>query len=391
MIKDGRCFFETFVQKDTMIYATSMESNGLFVIEPNAEARFVAFFPGEDACKQYLFTDSKCYKNQIIFAPGSAEHIHIYDTETGQFERIEFDLEANQKSYNPVFKFSRIIETEKFFFFLPRTYPYIIRMDKELKQLKYIEIELQGKKVLFRNQYEKHGNEIYMISMCSPYILKFNLQDETVDLLKFSEDEIGGMSIHRVEDRLWVVSSSQAEVYNIDPAGVSPVHIYKEVPESFTVREGELPFTCGFVKEGKLILIPMGGNLVLEFDCERKEYIINKNLDFELQDTNLACIYQTEQSIVLCRRPEDVWKSFRNQVFLDTKTMKVTEVIFKIREPENYGRKIIAGKKESNELIKETILADIRDFMEADGMIPSIEKKTDKSNLGEIIYRYLCN
>ncbi|MBO5178245.1 MAG: hypothetical protein J6C07_12375 [Lachnospiraceae bacterium] len=391
MIKDGRCFFETFVQKDDKIYTTSMESNGLFVLGPDAQARLIALFPLEELCKHYLFTDSKCYENQIIFAPGSAEHIHIYDTETGQFETIEFDLETNQKSYNPLFKCSRIIETKEYFFFMPNTYPYILRLDKELKQLKYIEFELPEQKVLFGNQYVKHGNDIYMVSRRSPDILKFNVQNETAEILTFSQDKTGGMSIHMVGERLWVTSSTKSEVYEINPFEVSQVQIHKEVPEAFAVREGELPFACSFIRDEKLVLVPMGGNLFLEFDCEKKEFAINRDLEFDLQDMNLACMYQNEETVALCRRPEDLWKSFRNQVFLDIKKMTATEVVFKIQEPEKYGRTLLAGKLESDEIIKETMLTDIRDFMESAGNRPAFAKKNDMGSSGETIYRYLCN
>lgn len=194
------CFFCTFKKKDDVIYATSMESNGLFVINMDGKAILKAIFPREKAYKRFLFSDCVCYNNKLIFAPDSAEKIYIYDLDTNQFKIIDFNLNIKIDNYNETFKFSKIVEGDEAFYFLPATYPYIVKMDKDTLEVKYIPVEKEGAKFWFRKQCINKNGGIYLVSINSPYVLRFDLNTEKINWIQFSNNETGGMSLCLIED-----------------------------------------------------------------------------------------------------------------------------------------------------------------------------------------------
>lgn len=136
-----------------------------------------------------------------------------------------------------------------------------------------------------------------------------------------------------------MVSSSCTELFKID-SSLLDVKVYTNVPNDFNTIDGERPFACGFEKAGSIILLPMGGNKVLRFDCNKKIFEEYRIDELEIKNKRLACQYQSDELLVCYRRDDDMLKSDREIVFIKLPEMKCNEAVIVFDDLEGYVEKL---------------------------------------------------
>lgn len=388
LVDTERSYFCTFLEKGDTVYATGMESNGLFIINSEGKASIQAVFPKEEPDKRMLFADCMSCNNNIVFAPDSAEHIYVYDIENNLFRIIDFKLELEIKGYDENSKFSRIVEIDDYFYMMPATYPYIIKLNKQTFDIKYIELECGDIKYRFRRQYIRKDDEIFMISLETPYIMKFNLKTEKTSFINFSENNIGGQSICLIEDEMWVVSSGSVELFRINLKSLE-VKKYSNVPDGFNVVEGERPFAGGFEKDGDIIILPLGGNIILKFDAKKEKFEEYKIKELQINDKRLACQYQNDKVLICYRRNENIWESEREYVFIKLPTLEIIEKIIVITDFDGYKEEIQKTITVTAKCYEESKWFTGNEFMRSVEYIGNKVNENNKENIGKKIYNCL--
>lgn len=106
MLKQSDMYYSAAVKCNDDLYVCGMEYNGLFRLNDSG-TEFICFFPHADVGKRFLISDALAVGYKIFFASGSAEYIYIYDTVTGKFCEIPFELYENT-DYDRLFKFVKI-------------------------------------------------------------------------------------------------------------------------------------------------------------------------------------------------------------------------------------------------------------------------------------------
>lgn len=358
-------YFGPFAKVENEIYACSMETNGLFKLNDANEAQMIALFPGEKSYQRNLFSDCIVCGKKMIFAPESAEHIQIFDMESHRFETIKFETDCEEECYMKMYKFSRLIETEEDLFFMPETYPFVLKMKKETFEITYISVGKMPKKFFAKKQYACVEKTYYMVSANSPYVLKFDVKRECGEIVNIPSIGGGATGIYVVGDEAWVLSKSRTGMLNVD-LGTFNTEYYSNDIMPFEVKRNLEPYVCGVVFNDRIRLIPMEGDSVVDFDCKGKKFVkgsIIKKL--KVDDLSLGAIFQVSDGALLVRRKIDMWDGKRECVWL-TKNLEVNEVQFRIIDYSEYRDKLIAARERERGFYNETNLFGLIEFMEGE-------------------------
>jgi hypothetical protein len=137
--QDGTCVLALDDLYDDGMYYwfVPLKCNALFRMDKNTwKPEFMGNFPGESLHVWRLYSAVTAYGDRLIFAPGSAEEIAEYDRSTGSFRKIPLPQPsaAHKKAHEkkrptPYFKFIAAVQFRNLSFFIPASFPAIIRYD----------------------------------------------------------------------------------------------------------------------------------------------------------------------------------------------------------------------------------------------------------------------
>ena len=139
--RNDALMFECSYDDGEYVWFAAYFHNALYKMDKRTwVAEYVGAFPGEEKYQQKLFADVTECDGKLYFAPCSAEKIATYDMETGAFGSIKLEEhhKANHPSYDKYCKFSTIARCGRFVYFLPATYPAIIRIDCDSGDMIYM-------------------------------------------------------------------------------------------------------------------------------------------------------------------------------------------------------------------------------------------------------------
>ncbi|WP_199731768.1 WD40 repeat domain-containing protein [Cohnella endophytica] len=111
-------------------WISAYEFNGLFRVNKETMiAEYIGSFPEEK--HQFLHMDVAEYEKKLYFAPFNADYVAIFDKEKKQFDKRLFPIKDKPHWLRPGDNryFSRVITHKQQLFFVPYTYPAIMRYD----------------------------------------------------------------------------------------------------------------------------------------------------------------------------------------------------------------------------------------------------------------------
>ncbi|MDR2133398.1 MAG: hypothetical protein LBP30_08705, partial [Clostridiales Family XIII bacterium] len=114
--------------------------NALFRMDKNTwKPEYMGGFPGENLGRVWrLYSSVTAYGDRLIFAPGSAKEIAEYDKRTGEFRKIPLPpppathKKTHEKGlHTPYFAFVASVRYQSGIFFIPGSFPAIVRYDAD--------------------------------------------------------------------------------------------------------------------------------------------------------------------------------------------------------------------------------------------------------------------
>ena len=125
------------------VWFTAFYYNALFKLDKeSSKVEYMGSFPNENpyGIRLYSYVVKQCGK--LYFVPLNAKEIAVYDLNTGQFEKIDFDKNRSKNGIdivenNPGFKFSMAVVYSRYIFFIGMCYPAIVRYDTETRNIDY--------------------------------------------------------------------------------------------------------------------------------------------------------------------------------------------------------------------------------------------------------------
>jgi hypothetical protein len=131
--------FESMCDGGEYFWFTSCDFNALFRMDKRTwEAEYMGSFPNERLGALRLYGLIATYNGKLYFAPYYANEIAIYDIASREFEKIALaPVETDRNASYGAEKFYSIKQCGKWIFFIPASYPALLRYDTENGALEY--------------------------------------------------------------------------------------------------------------------------------------------------------------------------------------------------------------------------------------------------------------
>jgi len=135
----GLCIYD-ICYDGANFWCTDFESNALYRInKKDSKVEYAGSFPYERKNKETLFGSVSENNEKLYFTPVSADGIGVYNIASHIFSRIELKA-SNPKdnpNYSPMFKFFGSVRHNEYIFFIPLSYPAIMRYNLLTEEIDY--------------------------------------------------------------------------------------------------------------------------------------------------------------------------------------------------------------------------------------------------------------
>lgn len=264
--------FERFAAYNDWMYFSSSLSNGLFRGNLKTEqTEFLGCFPKESLEQSFLYTGCARYENKIIFAPGMAECIALYDMQCNAIEMIELpDIEYKFRDRK---KFSDVFVFEHFAFFIPNRMPVIMKLDMNTCEVKLLtewyeesldEMLFPGD-MLFTGDYAITDEKCYLPYCQKNMVLEVDLRSDETKFHRVGREETFFNTIAYDGELFWITGGMNYAVSWNCKTGETEEYPY---PGGFD--SGYNPFVFSVYQDGEVMLIPETANMWLKIDAPGK-------------------------------------------------------------------------------------------------------------------------
>lgn len=264
--------FECFAEQNDWIYFASSLTNGLFRGNlKTGQTDFLGCFPGEFLEICFLYTGCVRYENKIVFAPGMAENIAVYDTQNRTIEMIPLpDIEYKCRDRK---KFSSVFVFEHFVFFIPNRIPVIIKMDMENYELKLLtewyehslNVMLYPGDMLFTGDYSIADGKCYLPYCQRNLVLELDLCNDDTAFYRVGCEETYLSTIAYDGTFFWITGGMDCIISWDRETGET-----EEFPYPTGCNRGYNPFMYSEYQDGEIILLPETANMWVKIETQKK-------------------------------------------------------------------------------------------------------------------------
>ncbi len=341
--------------------------NGLFEIElDNGKCKYIGLFPGEELLQEYIHLSAVYCQGKAFFFPQRGNYITVYDTEIQDFIQIHFD-ECDYPHYNRNLKIGQVFVYENRVFAVGAMYPYVIIINADTLETKYIPIETEGRPIFFRTGGCQARGRYYIPSLKGGIILEIDPATEYVKSHFWGTEDDGAWSMAFDGEKFWLTPRADDKGFLIWESGSGIIQEIADFPEGY--QAGTLPYTYCFHMDKKILYPPYDANMMIELDMEDKK--IRKVEQSVFQGGNISGIYFRADPYVFVkiRNGEESWYAQTGKdLFIDMRTMEQTEYDFVFYEnKEQFLLDFAEEMKKSsfwNNVMKENEKFDLTDFLE---------------------------
>ena len=169
--------------KDGRGYAMSTNMNGLFEVDKNTGVcRYLHFIKGEKPNGKELYTKAVPFGEKIVFIPGSANNLVIYDPKNNTYNEINVYVDIVNPWCDQA-KYADCVEYEGKLYLFGERYNLVLRVNPETGETKVFD-SYQSDIVWMRHAAFREGGLVRIISSISSDILTFNLRKEQLFVQK---------------------------------------------------------------------------------------------------------------------------------------------------------------------------------------------------------------
>ncbi len=283
----------SYVEYDGKMWFPSVNWNGLFSCKyDGSEVAFHGTFPDESPIQEVLYYDVRKVGDYLIFAPHGASAISLYNVVEKSFEKIEIKdtFEGKKREYyDHLLKFWRTVVVGKNVYFFGYSYPAIIKLNIESKELTYIDGWIDDS--VYMSIQEENGipfkgffgdgtviidqTKILVPVIWKSAVLCLDVNDNSFEIkdIKTSFDGIGGIA--RYHDCLVLVgrgkNTNRIAVWNMNDNSVDEIII-----DDVDTWD---PFYAPIIHNDRIILMPISARHSYVIDLSSKSAQINSTLE----------------------------------------------------------------------------------------------------------------
>lgn len=210
------------------------------------------------------------YEEYIICVPGYENSIFLYNTQSEDMSVIP--LRKEDGIYENFFDCSR---WQKNFYFFPRDYNYLVKMNLENKAVTYISLKKFGK--MF-NSCVQMGNKVYLVNK-SEYLTIFDMEEEFFERVEVCDNEQLN-TIERFHEHELIMSSLNGMIYTYDLqcGEIKKVDAVRGTAYSGIIMAADKLYLFPQADIDKIVILDMENYAVTEIQLQAKR---NKNRQYD--------------------------------------------------------------------------------------------------------------
>ncbi|MBB6732243.1 hypothetical protein [Cohnella zeiphila] len=237
-------------------------------------ATYVGFFPDEKYCGWPLYGGALLSEGKLFFAPSAADAVAIYDIEAGTWEKIAFELSVQEAGqlFFPEYKFGDIKRYKNWLFFIPLSYPAIIRYDLDTGKIEYInkwikqlEPYIFDKAEVWFAQSVQEGSQLLLPACNANAIVIFDMETcksvvQTVENVQHGFEGVCGDA-----EQYWLTPRKHTEIVRWNRKDNTFTKL-NEFPQEFV--GGTYSFTLPIYANRSVWLLPKQANQIIQINEE---------------------------------------------------------------------------------------------------------------------------
>lgn len=210
-----------YYEDDNYYWFSELNFNGFYKVDKQTlKSELVFHFPNEDLDKGALFHCIEKIGDWFIFSPTLADRIVIYNEVTKdikEFKLKEFNENRKIKYKNKNMpKFIEVVKYENAVFFIPFTYPSIVKLNLDSMELEYINDWIDDIDNILKDERKPYLN-IYISRIitkdniivaplsCSNHILLFNMITNSSELIEIKTNAVAFNSVAFDGNDYWFI------------------------------------------------------------------------------------------------------------------------------------------------------------------------------------------
>lgn len=365
MLQETKLIFECISSYEEGYFATSMEYNGLFIIDKHEKATFISTIPGEKIWKKHLYAASAIYKDYLILAPCTADRICIYNIKTKEFVFKEVKNMFLQKKIDIDGKFLGVHIYKDHIYLLPQKYPYIIKMTPITWEIEYIVVSVDGETLNFKKGYSIKDNVIVMPSILEHIFLELDMDKDQVKKRYINNKSDGAWSICNNGYEYWMVlyPSSQIAYLDINSESVEVITSYP-----IQLENNGYGFAMSFISGQNYYACPVKSNMMIKVNMYTKEVVQVKVNGLLKKNTTLMYLDRIEDKYIFYRyeNGETIWDKKGDYIILDITNLTVRKVNIEIENIDKLKGTVLTQVLGEKYFFIEKSYSDIRLLCEKD-------------------------
>lgn len=363
-----RFSFEAIVSiNENCAIASAMEFNGLFKVDlENGECTFLQFFLEEKRDQQRLFAKALKYQNKVIFIPGAAEKLAVYDwTKNAIYYKVVLSKDDTTPAlFNRFYKFTEALIKGNILYLIPSTYRAIVLVNLESWVVSEIQIDT-SEKFMFRKGMCEVDSSVFIPSVINNLVLEFNYCTLKVTIHHVGESNQGCWSICNCNGLFYLAPKSKGGIlrWNKESGIVEELNDY---PLHF--KGNDFLFSKIYAREDSLYVIPVYANIFLKINtnnCRMQELDV-----IDMNDVKSIAFLSEEEGYYLLRKENK--KGLFEFLVLNTSNNKVQTIDFYISSDSNLWDEIISQER----FLKETMSLGLGHFIK--GLAHLSDKGTEE-------------
>lgn len=250
-------------------YASSSGFNGLFEVAlDSGKCKYVGLFPNEEFAQEYMHLSAAYCQQRAFFFPQRGKYISVYDIERQAFSQIDFE-ECDYAHYSKNYKIGQAFVHENKVFAIGATYPYVLVINADTLETRFIPIETGNRPIFFRTGGCQAGGHYYIPSLKGGLILEIDPATEFVKSHFWGAEEDGAWSMVFDEERFWLAPHAGKEGFHIWKPENGIIEEIADFPEGY--QAGDLPYVHCFYTGEEILCPPFDANMMIALNTKEKK------------------------------------------------------------------------------------------------------------------------
>ncbi len=250
-------------------YGSSGGFNGLFeIVLETGKCKYIGMFPNEEFSQEYIHLAAVYCQQKAFFFPQRGKYISVYDIDKQKVIQIDF-RECEYPHYSRNYKIGQVFAYDDKVFAVGATYPYVLIIDADTLETRFIPIETEERPIFFRTGGCQINGHYYIPSLKGGIILEIDPATESVKSHFWGTEEDGAWSMAFDGEEFWLTPHAEGEGFRVWEPGKGIIQEIADFPEGY--QAGKVPYVHCFCVGKNILCPPFDANMMITLNIEEKK------------------------------------------------------------------------------------------------------------------------